>query len=176
MSGFQRLRQAYGRLLHACGQVSAISIFVMLILVVANVLSRYLFNAPITGAFEITESLMVVIIMLGLALTQYHDGHIRVSIVTRHLPPAWARFFRISALLLGAAFFAWCAYASWKFALQSYSFKEREWGSITFPLYPFKFVVFLGVVLLTIQFALDTIAEIAKPRSTDQPGAVEIPE
>jgi len=176
MSAFQRLRHAYGRLLHACGLVSAISIFIMLILVVANVLSRYLFNAPITGAFEVTEALMVVIIMLGLALTQYHGGHIRVSIVTRRLPPALARFSRISALLLGAVFFAWCAYASWKFALQSYSFDEREWGSITFPLYPFKFVVFLGVILLAIQFALDTIAEIAKPPSADQPGAVDISE
>ena len=174
MSSLQRLRHAYGRLLHACGLVSAISIFVMLVLVVANVLSRYLFNAPIAGAFEVTEALMVVIIMMGLALTQYHDGHIRVSIVTRRMPRAWARFSRISALLLGAVFFAWCAYASWKFALQSYSFDEREWGSITFPLYPFKFIVFLGVVLLAIQFALDTIAEIAKPPSADQAGTTEV--
>jgi len=174
MSGLQRLRRAYGRLLHAFGLASAVSTFVMLVLVVANVIGRYLFNAPITGAFEITESLLVVIIMLGLGLTQYHDGHIRVTILTRRMPLAWARLAKICALLLGAVFFAWCAYASWKFAYESYSFNEQEWGTITFPLYPFKFVVFLGVVLLGIQFLLDTIHEIAKPPSADRPAAVEV--
>lgn len=164
MSRFRRLRQAYGKLLHACGLVSAASIFFMLILVVANVLGRYLFNAPITGAFEITESLLVVIIMLGLALTQYHDGHIRVTILTRRMPPGWERGAKIGALLLSVCFFGWCAYASWAFAYQSYTFKEQEWGSINFPLYPFKFIVFIGVVLLTIQFVLDAIDEIAGRR------------
>jgi TRAP-type transport system small permease protein len=173
VSGFQRLRQAYGRLLHAFGLIAAISTFAMLVLVVANVIGRYLFNAPITGAFEITESLLVVVIMLGLALTQYHDGHIRVTILTRRMSPSWARLAKIWTLILGAVFFAWCAYASWKFAYESYSFNEQEWGTITFPLYPFKFVVFLGVVLLAIQFVLDVIDEIGKPPSAHQPTAVE---
>ena len=175
MSRFQRLCRAYGRLLHVFGLLSAISIFVMLVLVVANVIGRYTFNAPITGAFEITESLLVVVIMLGLALTQYHDGHIRVTILTRRMPPRWAWIAKIIALFLGAVFFAWCAYASWKFAYQSYSFNEQEWGTITFPLYPFKFVVFVGIVLLAVQFALDTINEIARAPSANQPATIEGP-
>jgi TRAP-type C4-dicarboxylate transport system permease small subunit len=168
MSGFQRLCQAYGRLLQIFGAVSAISIFIMMILVSANIVGRYLFNAPITGAFEVTEALLVVIIMLGLALTQYHDGHIRVTILTRRMPPVWAHTAKVCALVLGAVFFAWCGYASWKFAYESYSFNEQEWGTITFPLYPFKFIVFIGIVLLAIQFVLDTINEFAKPHPDDK--------
>ena len=167
--------RAYGRLLQACGVLSAVSIFIMLVLVVANVIGRYLFNAPITGAFEITESLLVVSIMLGLALTQYYDGHIRVTILTRRMPARWARLAKIATLLLGALFFAWCAYATWKFALESYSFKEQEWGTITFPLYPFKFVVFLGVVLLAVQFFLDMINEIAGNPPEGRPTTTEGP-
>ncbi len=175
MTRIQRLRLAYGRLLHALGLVSAISTFIMMVLVVGNVIGRYLLNAPITGAFEFTESLLVVIVMLGLALTQYHGGHIRVTMLTRRMPPAWERRAKICSLLISAVFFAWCAYATWKYAYQSYSFQEQEWGSITFPLYPFKFVVFLGVVLLAVQFALDAISEIAAPPSADEPSAVELP-
>lgn len=163
MSALQRVRRAYGRLLHAFGLIAALSTFAMLLLVVANVTGRYAFNAPITGAFEITESLLVVIIMLGLALTQYHDGHIRVTILTRRMPSWHARAAKVASLVISAAFFVWCAYASWKFAYQSYSFNEQEWGTITFPLYPFKFVVFLGVVLLAVQFVLDAVTEIAHP-------------
>ena len=125
MPGIQRVRQSYGRLLHAFGLVAAAATFLMLLLVVANVIGRYLFNAPITGALEATECLLVVAIMLGLALTQYHGGHIRVTILTRRMPLAWARLAKICSLILGAAFFSWCAYASWKYAYQSYSFDER---------------------------------------------------
>jgi TRAP-type C4-dicarboxylate transport system permease small subunit len=173
MASFTRLCQAYGRLLHAFGLVAAISTFVMMLLVVANIIGRYLFNAPITGAFEVTESLLVVIIMLALALTQFHDGHIRVNIVTRRMPPIWAHLARICALVLAVLFFLWCAYASWNFAYESYTFKEQEWGTITFPLYPFKFVVFIGIVLLAIQFVFDTINEIAKPATADTSANVE---
>ena len=163
MSGLQRVRHAYGRLLHAFGLIAAVAIFAMLLLVTANVIGRYAFNAPITGAFEFTEALLVVIIMLGLALTQYHDGHIRVTILTRRLPPRWAHAARICALVAGTVFFAWCTYASWLFAWESWSFKEQEWGTVTFPLYPFKFVVCLGVILLSVQFLLDSAAAIASP-------------
>jgi len=173
MSRFQRASRAYGRMLHAFGQLSAVSIFIMLLLVVANVIGRYAFNAPITGAFEITESLLVVIIMLGLALTQFHDGHIRVTILTRRLPRRWAHAAHVGTLLLGAVFFAWCAYATWKFAYESYTFNEQEWGTITFPLYPFKFVVFVGIVLLAVQFVIDMIGAIGRSRTGRHPASAE---
>ncbi len=174
MTRIRRLRLAYGRLLHALGLISAISTFVIMLLVVGNVIGRYLFNAPITGAFEVTESLLVVVVMLVLALTQYHGGHIRVTMLTRRLPPRWGRLAKIGSLLISAVFFTWCAYATWKYAYQSYSFDEHEWGSIAFPLYPFKFVVFLGVVLLAVQFVLDAISELSEPPSADEPPAVEV--
>jgi TRAP-type C4-dicarboxylate transport system permease small subunit len=167
MSRFQRLREAYGRLLHAFGLVAAISSFLIMILVVANIFGRYFFNSPITGAFEVTESLLVVSIMLALATTQYHDGHIRVTILTRRMPRVWAHFAKVCTLAISIVFFMWCGYASWKFAYESYSFNEQEWGTITFPLYPFKFVVFVGIVLLAVQFAFDMITEIKKPEAAE---------
>ena len=163
MTSFLRLYRAYGRMLHAFGLLAAVSTFVMMVLVVINVIGRYLFNTPVTGTLEITESLLVIIILMALALTQFHDGHIRVTILTRRMPPPLAYAAGIFALILGAAFFAWCSYASWNFAYQSYTVNEAEWGSITFPLYPIKFIVFFGIVLLAIQFVLDAIIEIVDP-------------
>jgi TRAP-type C4-dicarboxylate transport system permease small subunit len=127
------------------------------------VAGRYLFNAPVTGTLEVTESLLVIVILMALALTQFQGGHIRVTLLTRRMPPTLARLASIFALLLGAAFFAWCSYASWNFAYQSYTVNEAEWGSITFPLYPIKFIVFFGIILLAIQFVLDLIVEIVAP-------------
>jgi TRAP-type C4-dicarboxylate transport system permease small subunit len=170
---FLRLYRAYGQALHVLGLLAAYATFAMMVLVVVNVTGRYLFNAPVTGTLEITESLLVITILMALALTQFHDGHIRVTILTRRMPPMLARLASILALILASAFFAWCSYASWEFAYQSYTVNEAEWGSITFPLYPIKFVVFFGIVLLTIQFILDSIVEIVAPAARTHDASAE---
>jgi TRAP-type C4-dicarboxylate transport system permease small subunit len=173
MSTFQGLYRGYGRLLRACGLIAALSTFATMVLVVCNIGGRYIFNKPLTGSLEFTESLLVVIIFLSLALTQYDGGHIRVILLTRRLPKRWAHASDIFCMLAGAAFFGWCAYAAWHFAYQSWSVDEYEWGSVAFPLYPIKFVVFAGILMLAIQFALDAIAETIMPIKADDPRAME---
>ena len=173
MSAFKRLYRGYGMLLRGFGVISSLATFVMMALVVVNILGRYLFNKPLDGTLEFTESLLVLIIFLSLALTQYDGGHIRVTLLTRRLPKAYARALTVFCMLAGAAFFVWCAYAAWKFALQSWSFKEQEWGTVVFPLYPVKFVVFVGILLLAIQFLLDAIAETMMPIAADDTGVQE---
>jgi TRAP-type C4-dicarboxylate transport system permease small subunit len=173
MSAFQRLYRAYGLLLRGLGLISAVATFVMMVLVVANVAGRYLLNQPLTGTLEFTESLLVIIIFLSVALTQYDGGHIRVTLLTRRLPKAWARRMTVFSMLCGAAFFTWCSYASWIYAAQSYSFNEHEWGEVVFPLWPMKFVVFFGIALLAFQFLLDAIAETMMPIAADDERAME---
>lgn len=173
MSAFQRLYRAYGRVLRGFGMISSLATFVTMVLVVANVAGRYLINAPLTGTLEFTESLLVLIIFFSLALTQYDGGHIRVTLATRRLPKVWARGLTVFSMLCGAAFFTWCAYAAWNFAYQSWSFDEQEWGTVVFPLWPVKFVVFLGILMLAIQFLLDAVAETMMPIAADDERAME---
>jgi len=173
MSAFQRLYRGYGQLLRAMGLVSAVATFLMMLLVVANIIGRYLFNKPLDGTLEFTESLLVLIIFLSVALTQYDGGHIRVTLLRRRLPKSWAQALDIFCMIAGAAFFTWCTYAAWRFALQSWSFKEQEWGTVVFPLYPVKFVVFVGLLMLAVQFLLDAIAETVMPIKADDDGAME---
>lgn len=173
MPTFKRLYRAYGSLLRGFGMVSAVSTFATMLLVGVNVLGRYLFNAPLTGTLEFTESLLVLIIFFSLALTQYDGGHIRVTLLTRRLSVASQRALTVFAMLCGAIFFAWCAYAAWRFAYESWTVNEYEWGTVAFPLYPVKFVVFGGIVLLAIQFLLDAIAETIMPIAADDEHAME---
>jgi TRAP-type C4-dicarboxylate transport system permease small subunit len=173
MSAFKTLYRGYGRLLRGFGLISAFATFLMMLLVVANVIGRYLFNKPLTGTLEFTESLLVIIIFLAVALTQYDGGHIRVTLLTRRLPKSVARMLTVIAMLCAAAFFTWCAVASWNFAAQAYSFNEQEWGEVVFPLWPMKFVVFFGIAMLAIQFLLDAIAETIMPIAADDESAME---
>ena len=173
MSAFRCLYRGYGRLLRGFGLISSAATFLLMLLVVANIIGRYLFNKPLTGTLEFTESLLVLVIFCSVALTQYDGGHIRVNLVTRRLPRRVARGLTVFAMLSGCAFFTWCAYAAWIFAAQAYSFNEREWGEVVFPLWPMKFVVFIGISMLALQFLLDAIAETIMPIAADDDRAME---
>lgn len=154
---FDSLYRGYGRFLGWLGVLSGLITFAIMWLIVANALMRKAFNAPIQGSFEITESSLVLLVFLSLAYTQYRRGHIRVILLTRHLPMWFQHWLYIFVLLVGFAFFAWCAYAAWGYALRSYNLNEQEWGLVRFPLWPIKASIFFGVALLSLQYLLDAI-------------------
>ncbi len=158
MSAFIKIQKLYGKFLYFCGVISGVSTFLMMALVVLNAVGRFIINKPIPGTLEITEALLTVLILLSLALTQYEGGHIHVVLITKRLSPRWQKALALVGVVLGLVFFAWSAYAAWGFAMQSLAMNEQEWGSVRFPLYPVKFIVFGGLMLISIQFLFDAIA------------------
>lgn len=163
------LRAGFGQFLRACGVVAGAITFGMMMLVVANVGSRYFFNLPIPGTLEITESALGYIIFLSLAMTQYESGHIRVVLLTRRLPAGLAQAAEVLALAAGAAFFAWATWAGFEAALQSWAIDEQEWGAIQFPLWPVRFAIALGLALMSMQCVLDTLSALAHPEGHPAP-------
>lgn len=160
MSLFDRICQLYGRFPRGCGFVAGYTTFAMMILVVANAVSRFLFNSPVQGALEITETMLTVLVFLSLALTQYEGGHIKVTLILQHMPKILQKPLRLFVLALGCVFFVWCAQAGWDYAMKSLAINEQQWGSVRYPLYPVKFVIFFGLAMLAIQFALDFLREL----------------
>ena len=167
MHSLSRFRDGFGGFLRACGLVAGTLTFAVMCLVVANALLRYAFNMPILGALELTESALPLMIFLSLALTQYEGGHIKVVLLTHTLAPGPQRWAKVLAMLLGAALFAWAAYAGWLMAMKSLAMGELERGSIRFPIWPIKFAVFFGLALLAAQFLIDAVYAAAGGRLPD---------
>lgn len=157
MERFRSVRKGYGAFLTLCGLVAGALTFAVMCLVVANAVLRYGFNRPVTGSLELTESALPFMIFLSLALTQFHGGHIKVVLLTQRLSAPFATAMKVFAMLLGAVFFAWAAYAGLLMAMKSFAIGELERGSIRFPIWPVKFAVFFGLALLSIQFLIDAI-------------------
>lgn len=154
---FERLYQAYGRFVLLMGMIAGFLVFGIMWLIDANALMRKLFNEPVTGSLEITESALVLIIFLGLAYTQRRRGHIRVTLLTRHFSQSVRHLLYILVLLIGAALTAWYAWAAYTYAIRSYNINEMEWGVIIFAVWPIKSVIALGWGLFSLQFLLDAI-------------------
>lgn len=95
------------------GAAAATVLFAMMMLTSADVLLRYVFNAPLRGAFEVTELLMAVLIFCGLPLVSRRDEHVTVDFAGS-LFPGWMRSvlhvlvqLACSALMLGAGWLLW---------------------------------------------------------------------
>lgn len=67
------------------GEISSFLIYPLLIIVVYEVLMRYMFNAPTTWGFEATTFLYGLHYMFGIAYTDVYDGHVKVDIFTDKL-------------------------------------------------------------------------------------------
>lgn len=174
MNFLMRFRAAFGRLLTACGLIAGIVLMAVMILVVANVLLRYLFNTPISGTLELTEGALPLIVFLSLAMTQYEGGHIKVVLLTRALPNSAQRVALVLAMFAGAVFFAWTTWAGFAAAIKSLAIGEIQRGSIRYPIWPIKFAVAAGMGLLSMQFFVDAlVAALGGVLPDTDPEAVE---
>ena len=64
--------------LHA---VSSLVLFLMMVLMTVDVISRYLFKHAITGSIDFVVIMMVVFIFLSFAYTTYRRNHVRTDVL-----------------------------------------------------------------------------------------------
>ncbi len=77
----------FNSLLHMLiGPIVSIVLFFMMALTFADVVGRYIFNSPITGALELTEFSMAIVIFLGLTLLSTDEGHVTVDLFDNFIP------------------------------------------------------------------------------------------
>lgn len=91
--------------------VSAAVVFIMMMITVVDVIGRYVFNAPLFGALELTELLMGLLVYMGLPLATYRREHITISLLTDALPPWLADIqHRLFDVVCGAT----CGFVAWR--------------------------------------------------------------
>jgi TRAP-type C4-dicarboxylate transport system permease small subunit len=98
------------RLDAALGVAASAILFALMLITFADVVSRYLFNWPLRGAFEATELMLLVLIFAGLPLVSHADEHVTMDFIDRMLTPrATAALVRVVHALCAAVMFflAW---------------------------------------------------------------------
>ncbi|MGQ0656186.1 MAG: TRAP transporter small permease subunit [Betaproteobacteria bacterium] len=139
---------------------------------VADVIGTKFFDYPVPGTLEFTESTMVLIVFGALAYTQERRGHIRVELLYTHVGPAAQSFMEAVTHIVAFIFFALIAWQGVGELRYSWEMKEATMGTIRFPLYPARFLLLLGVVLLLVRLALDIIGDIRRLARGEPPPVV----
>ena len=76
-----------GKYLHlSFGALAALAIFVLALITFVDVIARYVFNAPIPGAYEISELVMGVMIFAALPVVTWRGSHITIDLLD-HITP-----------------------------------------------------------------------------------------
>jgi len=105
----------------ALGIAASTILFVLMLITFADVVSRYLLNWPLRGAFETTELMLLVLIFAGLPLVSHADEHVTMDFIDRVLTPAATRVLvRIVHALCAAVMF----FLAWLVWLKA----DRIWG------------------------------------------------
>ena len=155
MQETSRFDRALGWLVGAANAVSAAFVLLLMILVVADITGRYVFNRPVPMAYEFGSFMLVFIVFLALASTQRAGAHIRVEFVTLRLPPRARVCLDILAYCLGILVYATILWRGFGWAWTSWQVGDYVAGLINIPRYPSQFVVPLGAAILCLQFVAD---------------------
>ena len=136
--------------------ISVVMFMVLMLLGAIDVLGRYIFNRPITGALEASQILMAVMILLAWADTQSQNAHIKVDIIFSRYPPRVRTIIEFAILLISLALFLLIV---WRSALIAWSDWQqgRIIDTILLPLAPFKLAVPVGALVLCFEFIIQMI-------------------
>jgi len=119
-----------------------------------------IFNKPLPGALEVTESTMVLIVFGGLAYAQIRHRHLRVELAYLQAGPKMRSTMDIIASLSGILFFSLLTWQAWNEVVFSYQIGESTSGLVSFPLLPARIAVVTGSSLFIVQLLLDLIRNI----------------
>ncbi len=156
----EKLADKYKLFCIIMGSLAACTIAVMILSITFDATSRYLFNNPIPGVFELNEVLLVICVYMGLAWTQIERGHIRVTAILIRVKPSTRAKLNILAWGLTFCFVYLLAHQSSIGAFESFKIREFRWGSVQMPIWWAKALVPIGCIMLNTQLILDIWKEI----------------
>ncbi|MDJ0956810.1 MAG: TRAP transporter small permease subunit [Arenicellales bacterium] len=152
MSRLDRLLAGVDTLSLRSGQVVSFLLLPICGVMVFEVVARYMFNAPTTWSTEMVVMFAGTLFIVGGAYTHYLRGHISVDTVYGYLPPRWQAATRVFVHF--PLFFLYVGVLLWTgtiFFWDSMVENERS-GSLWNPIiWPYKFVVPLGALLVFLQ-------------------------
>jgi TRAP-type mannitol/chloroaromatic compound transport system permease small subunit len=140
--------------------IGTIWIFLLMLLVVADVLGRNFFNMPITGVAEFSGRSVAAIVFLQLAAAIGSGKMTRSDFLQRTLLrffPKAVQSIEVIFQLLAAFVFSALAYISWPSFIQSYESLEffGVQGIYTIPTWPFKGLLVVGSVMASLAYLLN---------------------
>lgn len=145
---------------HAMNGVMAMLLFAMMTITAADVIGRYVFNAPVPGGFEIVQYLMAVVIFASLPLTTAAESHLTVSVFENRFRGTTRHVYRLIMLTVSLVALAIIA---WRMGVQAdvLGRSQQVSGFLQLPLAPIAWVMTALATLAALVAAAKLALEVA---------------
>jgi len=125
----------------------------LVLLMVYEVLARYVFNAPTKWGYETCMALGMALYSWGFAYTESKKGHVRVDVLYTHMSPRGKAITdAISRIIFFLPTIGLVLYYSFTKMLWSWKVMEKSVEAYWYPpWYPLRTMIFLGFAFLFLQ-------------------------
>ena len=139
--------------------------FLLSFLVVADVVGRGVFGAPVKGTPEIVSMSIVIICFLQASYAIRSGGMLSVDFLPALLPPRARLALALLGYLLGVAFFGVIVYGGFDGFLHAWRSDEYEGeGALRIPTWPARLIVVIGAALAALNYLLAAIDALGKAK------------
>jgi TRAP-type C4-dicarboxylate transport system permease small subunit len=139
------------------GHLQAWLIFGLMVMLLIEVLTRYLLQSPLSLAEELGGYMLVAITFMGLAYTWKEKGHVRVELLISRFPKKVRQRIRFITLIAATIFTIPLIKACYDLLLDSILFSSRSGGWLRTPLVYPQTILIIGSVLLFLQLLAEII-------------------
>ena len=155
----------------ACAIGSEVLVFLLMLMVTFEIIGRHIFDSPIPGHVETATLSLVLILYLGIAYTQWENGHIRVDIFLSRVEGLKREALEVLILFLCLIPSVLIAWATAQKAWSSVAGQEFVTGAVNFPVWPGRCSVSFGFALLALTLMVQMLQHciaILKARKKDK--------
>ncbi len=153
----------------SCLAITAAALITLAIAVIGtlDIITTNMLSSPISGAFELSESGLILLLFFGLAVTSRSGSHIKVDILTNRLPVRGQKICDAIGYLITSVLFAFWTQQMYFLALKSFKIRETANGLLQFPIYMVKMAAFLGIMIATVETLRRLLISIAESIKND---------
>jgi TRAP-type transport system small permease protein len=133
--------------------VAAVLLFALMVMTCIDVVGRYLFNAPLNGATELTRLLMAGIIFAALPAVNLRENHVTVDLLDPFVPSILMRMRQLLINLLSAIILAVISWRVWLLAERAGQYGDRT-EFLQIPVAPVVYAIALMCAVAALVTAL----------------------
>ena len=160
-----------GKINLAMGRMVAPLTLIITILVLWEVLARYLFNSPTTWSNEVNQYLLCGLVMIGAGFTLKNRAHTRVDIIYINMSQSKKDLVEILSGLIVLMFCGPIIYFGTMIAHEAYVLGETSVSAAQLVLWPSQAMVPLGALLLALQGLANALEAVLSLAGLQEGGA-----
>jgi TRAP-type C4-dicarboxylate transport system permease small subunit len=145
----QALPRLIGRMTYFLSILGGVLMTILAIATAYGVVRRYLFNSPEPYSYEVGCICMLASFMLSLAAVEWRDRFIRVDMLLVKFPKHVASIItNLLSPIIGLILVSMFIWQSGIDASHAFQINQKSMSIWREPLYPIKFIIFIGYILL----------------------------